>query len=337
MSGATISSPSTGFVQRHNSETALDQSSMTSRSASMAPMRRNRKILALRGSEQTQSMTIKNSLWSRIIVWLVFIVAFVYFVVPALWLFVAATKNAGELYTTGGFEFAHFRLWENISNLFAYRGGIFARWLLNSVIYSGFGSVVTALVSAMCGYALYVYEFRGKKIILGALMASLLIPATVIAQPVYLLLIQLGLGNTMAGVLLPSFVYPFGVMLCYITAQASVPREIIEAARIDGAGEFHIFFRISLPMMMTGLATVFLFAFMQSWNSYMMPLMVLNDPNLYPVTVGLVDWRNQSSSVASLGTLTITGAFISIIPLILIFLATQKYWKAGLAAGGVKM
>lgn len=297
-----------------------------------------RRKTGLRRSAQVKhGMAIKVSLWSRILVWVVFIVAFFYFVVPALWLFVAATKNAGELYTTGGFEFAHFRLWENIRNLFTYRGGIFARWILNSVIYSGFGSVITALVSAMCGYALYVYEFRGKKIIMGALMASLLIPATVIAQPVYLLLIQLGLGNTMAGVLLPSFVYPFGVMLCYITAQSSVPKEIIEAARIDGAGEFRTFFRISMPMMMTGLATVFLFAFMQSWNSYMMPLMVLDDPNLYPVTVGLVDWRNQSSSVAALGTLTITGAFVSIIPLILIFLATQKYWKAGLAAGGVKM
>ncbi|RSX53599.1 sugar ABC transporter permease [Bifidobacterium goeldii] len=284
-----------------------------------------RRKTGLRRSAQVKhGMAIKVSLWSRILVWVVFIVAFFYFVVPALWLFVAATKNAGELYTTGGFEFAHFRLWENIRNLFTYRGGIFARWILNSVIYSGFGSVITALVSAMCGYALYVYEFRGKKIIMGALMASLLIPATVIAQPVYLLLIQLGLGNTMAGVLLPSFVYPFGVMLCYITAQSSVPKEIIEAARIDGAGEFRTFFRISMPMMMTGLATVFLFAFMQSWNSYMMPLMVLDDPNLYPVTVGLVDWRNQSSSVAALGTLTITGAFVSIIPLILIFLATQK-------------
>lgn len=280
---------------------------------------------------------IKTSLWSRILVWVIFIAAFIYFVVPSFWLFIAATKNAGELYTTGGFEFAHFRLWENIQNLFAYQNGIFARWLFNSVIYSGLGSVITSLICALCGYALYVYDFHGKKIIIAALMGSLLIPASVLAQPVYLLLVQLKLNNTMLGVLLPSFVYPFGVMLCYIMSQAAVPMEIIEAARIDGAGEFRTFFRISLPMMMNGLATVFLFAFMSNWNSYMMPLMVLNDPNLYPVTVGLVDWRTQSSSVAALGTLTIVGSLVSIIPLIIIFLCTQKYWKAGLAAGGIKM
>jgi len=168
------------------------------------------------------------------------------------------------------------------------------------------------------------------------LLASLLIPATVTAQPVYLLLVQLGLNNTMIGVLLPSLVYPFGVMLSYIATLSAVPTEIIEAARIDGAGEFRTFFTIAVPLLRTGLTTVLLFSFIASWNSFLLPLLVLDDSTLYPVTVGLVDWSRQSSSVAQLGTLTIVGSFVSVLPLIAVFVALQRYWRSGLAAGGVK-
>lgn len=275
--------------------------------------------------------------WARVLSWVLLIVAFIYFVVPVFWLFVASTKSPGDLYSTPGFAFADWQFWTNLSALFSYRDGIFWRWLLNSGVYSVLGAVLTTLVCALCGYALAIYRFRGRTLLMGALVASLLIPATVIAQPIYLLLVKIGLNNTMLGVVLPSLVYPFGVMLAYVTANASVPREVIEAARIDGAGEFRIFFTISAQMMRTGLTTIALFAFIGSWNSFLLPLLVLSDSTLYPVTVGLVDWSQQSSSVAELGTLTIIGSFVSVLPIIVVFVALQRYWRSGFASGAVKM
>ncbi|WP_062214461.1 carbohydrate ABC transporter permease [Streptomyces sp. NBRC 109706] len=278
-----------------------------------------------------------SSWWARTLSRVMVTAAVVYFVGPVAWLFIASTKSAGDLYSTPGFAFADWRLWENIEALFAYRSGIFSRWLLNSLVYSVFGALLTVLVCALCGYALALYEFRGRRLLMGALLASLLIPATVVAQPIFLLLVWLGLNNTMAGVVLPSLVYPFGVMLCYVTARASVPDEIVEAARLDGAGEFRIFFTIAVHLMRTGLTTVLLFAFTASWNSFLLPLLVLDDERLFPVTLGLVDWSQQSASVAQLGTLTIVGAFVSVFPVVLVFVLLQRYWRSGVSAGSLKM
>lgn len=275
--------------------------------------------------------------WARALTLLLFVVAFIYFCMPVLWLFFAATKNAGDLYTTPSFAFAKFRLFDNIGALFAYQDGLFGRWMLNSVLYSVLGSAITVFVSALCGYGLAVYRFKGRGIILAAVTASFLIPGAALTQPQYLLLVRMGLNNSILGILLPGLVYPFGVMLSWLTVQSSVPMEIVEAARVDGSGELRTFFQIGLPMMRVGMATVFLFAFMASWNNYLLPLMILNDPKLYPITVGLVDWNKQSTSVAQLGTLTLVGAFISLIPLVLIFIFSQKYWKSGLTAGSIKM
>ncbi|MBT1160811.1 carbohydrate ABC transporter permease [Bifidobacterium sp. SO1] len=275
--------------------------------------------------------------WARILTMLLFAVAFIYFVVPVCWLFVASTKSAGDLYTTPSFAFAKFRLFENIGALFAYQNGVYLRWIANSILYSVVGSLLTVLVSAMCGYGLAVYQFRGRKIILGAVMVSFLVPGAALTQPLYLQLVRMGLNNNILGVILPALVYPFGVMFSWLTVQASVPMEIIEAARVDGAGEIRTFFQIVMPMMRVGLTTVFLFTFMGSWNNYMLPMMILDDPKLYPLAVGLVDWNKQSTSVAQLGTLTLVGSFVSLVPLILVFIFSQRYWKSGIAAGGVKM
>ena len=295
-----------------------------------------RSIVSPKHSPVRSDNRTRPALWARSLTWVLLVAAVIYFVVPVLWLFIASTKTAGDLYTTPGFSFAEFALWDNLEALFGYRSGIFWRWMLNSGIYSVLGSLLVTLICAMCGYAIAIYRFRGRRVLMSALLASLLIPATVTAQPVYLLLVQLGLNNTMIGVLLPSLVYPFGVMLSYIATLSAVPTEIIEAARIDGAGEFRTFFTIAVPLLRTGLTTVLLFSFIASWNSFLLPLLVLDDSTLYPVTVGLVDWSRQSSSVAQLGTLTIVGSFVSVLPLIAVFVALQRYWRSGLAAGGVK-
>lgn len=274
-------------------------------------------------------------------VWVVVItaamtVAALYFLVPVVWLLIASTKTTGQLFSTPGFALADFHLIDNLVQLSTYDGGIFWRWSLNSIIYSVLGSALTTLVSAATGYALALYRFRGRNVLLAIVLGSLLVPGTVIAQPTYVLLVGMGLNNTYAGLLLPALVYPFGVLLCYIYAQSSVPIELVEAARLDGAGEFRIFVSIGLRLMVTGMVTVLLFAFLGSWNSYILPLLVLTDQELMPVTVGLTGWGQSAVTIPGLQTLTIVGSLVSIIPIAIVFLALQRFWRSGLTAGGIR-
>ena len=266
----------------------------------------------------------------------VVVVAALYFLAPVYWLVVASTKSATSLFTTPGFSFAQPQLLTNLSELSSYDGGIFWRWVANTVVYSVVGSVLTVLVCAACGYALAMYEFRGRRVVVGAILASLLVPGTVLAQPTYLLVVELGLNDTYAGVLLPSMVYPFGVLLCTVFAQSSIPKELLEAARLDGAGELRTFFSIGLRLMSTGLVTVLLFAFLGSWNNYLLPLLVLTDQKLMPLTVGLTGWSQSSITIPGLQVLVVTGSLVSVVPVVAVFIALQRFWRSGLTAGGVR-
>lgn len=264
------------------------------------------------------------------------VVAAIYFLAPVLWLVIASTKSPGDLFSTPGFAFANFEFFTNLKALSTYDGGIFWRWGLNSVIYSVIGAAMTTFVCAITGYALAIYRFRGRGTVIAIVLASMLIPGTVIAQPTYVLLVRLGLDNTYWGILLPALAYPFGVLLCWIYAQGSVPLELVEAARLDGAGEFRIFFSMGLRLMSNGLVTVMLFAFLGSWNSYLLPLLVLTDQELMPLTVGLTGWSQASITIPSLQTLTIVGSLVSIVPIAIAFISLQRFWKSGLTAGGLR-
>ncbi|MGW8481789.1 carbohydrate ABC transporter permease [Microbacterium sp. NPDC055903] len=271
-----------------------------------------------------------------IVVTIVMILVAAYFLIPVIWLFIASTKSTGDLFSTNGFSFAEWNLWNNLAELSTYQDGIFWQWSLNSVIYSVLGSALTTLVCAITGYALAVYRFRGRGTLIAVIMGSLLVPGAVIAQPTYVLLVGLGLDNTYLGLLLPALVYPFGVLLCFIYAQSSVPIELVEAARLDGAGEFRIFATIGMRLMSTGMVTVLLFAFLGSWNSYILPLLVLTDSSLMPLTVGLTGWSQSSITIPGLQILTVVGSMVSIIPIAIVFLSLQRFWKAGLTAGSVR-
>lgn len=258
-----------------------------------------------------------------------------YTLIPLWWLFVSATKGSGYLYTGTPLWFSHFDLVTNIRDVFSFEGGIFSTWLANSALYSFVGATVGTLLSAMAGYALSKFSFRGRESVFNVVLASVLIPAPMFALPLFLLMAKLDITNSYWSVLLPSCVSPFGVYLCRIFAAASVPDELLEAARIDGAGEQRTFFRIALPLMSPALVTVFLFQFVGIWNNYLLPSLMLNTPSLQPVTVGLVQWRAQfASGVPPL--LPITGAFLSLIPLLVAFVSLQRFWRKGLTAGAVK-
>ncbi|WP_432889452.1 carbohydrate ABC transporter permease [Kribbella sp. CA-245084] len=265
----------------------------------------------------------------------ILLVGAAYCLLPVAWVLVASSKSGAELFSTNTFS-PSTHLFGNIADLTAYRGGLFWRWMANTALYAGVGGVLSTAVSAAAGYGLAKYSFAGKKATFNVLLAGVLVPGVVLAIPQYLLLAKIGLTNTYWAVLLPSIISPYGIYLARIYAAAAVPDDLVEAARTDGAGDYLIFRSIAVPLMAPGLVTVFLFQFVAIWNNFLLPYIMLGDDHLFPITVGLSGLLNQGASQPSLYTSVVTGSLLSIIPLLVLFLTLQRYWKVDLAAGGVK-
>lgn len=265
-----------------------------------------------------------------------------YFLLPLFWLLIASTKSTQDLFNSFGLWFSHApQLLSNIRATFTQDDGVFGRWLLNTVLYAGSSALAAALLAAAAGYGFAKYRFRGHGAAFNLVLGAIMIPTTALAIPTYLLFAKAGLVNTPWAVILPSLISPFGLYLMRIYAEDAVPDSLIEAARMDGAGEFRIFCTIGLRLLAPGLVTVILFTLVATWNNYFLPLIMLNDPNLYPITVGLSSWAAQAQNggagaSSDMLALVVTGSLISIIPLVLAFLLLQRYWQSGLATGGVK-
>jgi multiple sugar transport system permease protein len=260
-----------------------------------------------------------------------------YFLVPLWWLLVASSKTQGNLTAGNGLWFTSpFVLFKNIADTVSHDNFIFLRWLVNSVLYSGVGALAGTLVATMAGYCLAKYEFRGREVFFNVVLGGVLVPATALALPLFLLFSKAHAVNTYWAVFLPSIVAPFGVYLARIYAAASVPNELLEAARLDGASEFRAFFVVALRLMAPALVTIYLFQFVAIWNNFFLPLVMLQNPKLYPLTLGLYTWNGQINLAPELRLYVIVGAMLSIIPLVFAFLSLQRFWRSGLAAGGVK-
>ncbi len=265
------------------------------------------------------------------------VVAALYFLIPIWWLVVASSKSQATLVTTNGLWFAQpFQLFSNVSNLFAFRDGLYIRWLLNSIGYAVLGAGFGTLFAVMAGYALAKYVFRGRELVFNLILGGVLVPATALALPLFLMFSEVGLVNTYWAVFLPSLVSPFGVYLARIYAAASVPEPLLEAARLDGASEFRAFFVIALRLMKPALVTIFLFQFVVIWNNFFLPLVMLSNERLFPITLGLYTWNSSINQAPELRLFVIVGSMVSILPLLIAFLGLQRFWQSGLSAGGVK-
>jgi multiple sugar transport system permease protein len=255
---------------------------------------------------------------------------------PLIWLLIASTKNNADLIGTAGFAFADFNLWGNLVELFRADEGIYGRWLLNTALYAVVGAVLSTAISFMAGHAFEKFFFKGKEKLFGFVLLGALLPAAVTAMPLYLISSKLGLVNTFWGVFFPFLVSPFGVYLARVFSRAYVPLEVLEAARIDGASELRAFFSVAMPMMMPAIVTVLLVTFNGIWNNFFLPLLMLSDATLYPVALGIYSWNSLSVSDPSMYHLVIIGSAVTIVPVILVFMMLQRYWKAGLGDGAVK-
>jgi multiple sugar transport system permease protein len=260
-----------------------------------------------------------------------------YSVFPLWWLLVAATKDQAGLYQTNGLWFSGLHLWSNLHQLFTYDDGVYLRWVGNSFLYAGVGSLVGTAIAMAAGYGLARFDFPGKGVVFAFVVGSFLVPIAMLTLPLYLLFSKVGLVNTPWAVLLPCFVNPFSVYLAKVYTESAIPRELLEAARIDGAGELRIFVSIVLRMMTTGGATVFLLAFVGTWNSFYLPLTMLSGERNWTLTLGLYDWTGKRlESGVDLTSLVLTGALLSVIPLAVMMIAMRRYWRSGVALGSLK-
>ena len=264
-----------------------------------------------------------------------------YFLVPVWWLVVASTKDAPGLFSgSGALWFSGFHLFDNLGDLFTFNNGEYLRWLGNSVLYAFAGGVGCTIVSVLAGYGFAKFSFRGRNAVFALVLGSVMVPLTALVIPTFVMMSNVGLTDTIWAVILPSLLSPFAVYLMRVYAAASVPDELLDAARIDGAGELRTFVRVSLPLMRPGVVTVLLLSVVGTWNNYFLPLTMLSSSKLYPLTVGIGLWSQLASSNngggQSLWNLIIVGSLVSIIPLVIAFLTLQKYWQGGLAVGSLK-
>jgi multiple sugar transport system permease protein len=283
----------------------------------------------------TGAMPRRAQSQGKVIPTVVLVIGAIYCLIPIVWVFTASSKNRAELFSTFSFIPGTGFL-DNLRSLSSYDGGVFWHWTLNSLIYAGGGALVSTIVSAAAGYGLAKYRFRGRDFVFGAILAGVMLPQITLAIPQYLLISKIGLANSYWSVLLPVLISPFGIYLSRINAQASVPDEMIEAARIDGANEFRIFRQVALPVLVPGLVTVFMLQFIGIWNNFLLPFIMLSDDSKFPLTTGLYLLLNQGTGQPALYSLAIMGALLSIIPLVALMLFMQRYWKLDLISGSLK-
>lgn len=262
----------------------------------------------------------------------------VYFLFPLYWVFVSITKTNTQLFGTFGLWFPpELSIGENLRDLFARANGIFIRWFLNSIIYSTSSALLGGIVATLAGYGLSRYEFRGKETIFIIILGCTMVPFAALVLPLFLMIRSLGWINTYQSIVFPAAVSPVGVYFMRIYIQQAFPSELIDAARVDGASEFKIFWSIVFKIIVPGFITVFLVMFVATWNNFFLPLVMLSKSKLFPTILGLAVWNSTSGFGGELlYTIILTGAVISVLPMIGLFLYLQKYWQSGLMAGSVK-
>jgi multiple sugar transport system permease protein len=282
---------------------------------------------------------------STLVIVLILGLLLVFFVLPVIWVLLAPTKTADELVHDWPLAFGSFA---NIglawSHLVSFQNGVLFVWLKNSAIYSVGSLVLTLLTSVPAGYALALTKFRGRKVLLTITLLVMIMPSASLVLPLFLELNLFGLIGTAWSIILPFSFFPFGVYLVYIYFATSLPSEMLEAARIDGASEWRVFTSIALPLAKPVVALVAFFSFVGNWNNFFLPYLVLPSSDQFPIQVGLNQLLSSTPSfnpVAGAG-LNITSpelalsVIIAILPVLIVFLFSQRALVSGMLAGATK-
>jgi len=258
---------------------------------------------------------------------------------PFLWLIVNAFKSNADFFNsiflpTGdgllGIAWGKLTL-ENFWKLFSEAD--FLRNVVNSFFLASTAAVIACLLSAMGGYALAKFRFPGRLFFTGVVLSALVIPGTLLLAPTYQLLFQLGLLNSFAGLLLPGFAPAFGVFLFRQAILNAIPNDMLESARIDGAGEFRIFFEMVLPLVRPMAGAFLLLTFMGMWNNFILPQIILQSPENFPLAVAIAQLRDSYGQDYGM---IFAATVVSISPVILLFLLLQREFITGLTSGAIK-
>jgi multiple sugar transport system permease protein len=265
----------------------------------------------------------------------------VFTLIPIAWIAINSTKTQASLFGSFAFWFAGpFEFFHNFSLLFQNvdGNGTYFQWFGNTALYAVLGGGGATILAAFAGYGFARFRSRSTRVLFAIVVGSLLVPIAAITLPLYLVFAKVHLINSIWGMVLPSLVSPVGVYLMRTYVALSVPRELLDAARIDGAGEARIFFRIALPLMVPGLMTVLLISIVAVWNNYFLPLIIFTQNNLFPLTVGMGVWSQvaeRTGGNSNLYPLIVMGGLVTIAPLIALFLLLQRYWRSGLLLGSI--
>lgn len=284
--------------------------------------------------------------WSgRSVSALIMVLFVLFFVIPVIWLLFAVTKSAHALTVANPFSVGSWADFvANWNQLFGFQDGAVTLWVRNSALYTVGAMVITLIVSIPAGYALALTEFRLRKALLVLTLVVMLIPSTALVLPIFLELNTVGLIGSPLSVILPMSFFPFGVYLTYIYFSTSIPRDLLAAARIDGCTEFQVFTRVALPLASPIVALVAFFSFVQNWNNFFLPFVMLPSSDGYPIQVGLTSLLSATpafnpssagSDSVQLPTLAL-ATIVSILPVLIIFLFSQRFLVSGMTAGGTK-
>ncbi|MEV6744890.1 MULTISPECIES: carbohydrate ABC transporter permease [unclassified Streptomyces] len=250
--------------------------------------------------------------------------------VPFLWMAIAATHSTSDLFHSPPPFLPGGRLLDNLARLQDTIG--FGRVLLNSVGVAVVHTALSSLISAMCGYGLAKYRFRGRGLLLGVVLATMMIPFQVLLVPLFQMMASVGWIDSYQAVILPFLANSFGILLMR-QSFVDFPDELLESARIDGSGELRTFYQVVLPCVRPQLGALVIFTFMAQWNSFIWPLLMLNSEDKYTVPVAL-NTLTGLSHVDYSGLML--GSLLATLPLMLLFLLFQRQFVAGLLGGAVK-
>jgi multiple sugar transport system permease protein len=267
-----------------------------------------------------------------------------FFALPVLWLVLAATKTDDQLVRDHPLSVGSWQaLKANWDALTAFQNDAIFLWLGNSALYSFVALAITLCVAIPAGYALAMTEFRGRHTLLVVTLVVMLMPNATLVVPLFLELNALGLIGSMWSIILPYSFYPFGVYLAYIFFTTAVPRELLDAARLDGCSEFGVFRRVALPLAAPVVALVGFFSFVTNWTNYFLPYVLLPTSDQFPVQVGLGELLNNVPQFnPTVGELAIQrpqlalATLLAIVPVLIVFLFSQRFLVAGMLAGATK-
>ena len=263
--------------------------------------------------------------------YLILSVALLLVITPFVWMVLGSVKSNGELRSVPPTWLPEQVTWENYSQLFSTLN--FGTYFLNSTIVAVVVTAGNLLFCSMVGYVLGMLEFRGKNALFAVIMGTLMIPGLVTFVPLFVLVVNAGLATSLLGLIVPFLVSPFGVFLMRQFV-LGLPKDLVQAARVDGAGEIRIFAQVILPLLGPALATLGILTFLGSWNNFLWPLVVAQREDMYTLPVALALY-STGQNVTDYGFL-LAGATLVVLPVLVIFMIFQRRFIEGIATTGIK-